>query len=169
MKQTEDFTEKNIRALCERQQEKLRNKSRTHRVASWIANFSGTVAFAVIHVIFFSAWIAFNSTKGAFDEFPFILLTLIVSLESIFLSTFVLLTQNELAKETDERHNLDLQINLLAEKQSTALIKVVIELARKAGIPEEDLKELQEMANDTSPEDILQKISDIEQENNETS
>jgi len=163
MKDINHFTEKNIRALYERDQAELAKKSRIHKAAIWIANFSGTVTFAFLNFTFFALWITYNLFGHPFDAFPFILLNLMVSLEAIFLSTFVLICQNEISQQADRRHNLDLQINLLAEKQSTAMLKVIIQMARRAGIPEENLEELKAFTADTSPEEILQKIIDIEQ------
>ena len=165
MKSIKNFTEKNIRALYERDQAELAKKSRIHKAAIWIANFSGTVTFALLNFSVFLFWILYNTFGHAFDPFPFILLNLTVSLEAIFLSTFVLICQNEISRQADRRHNLDLQINILAEKENTAMAKVLIEIAQKIGIEESKLKELKVMTSDTVPEEVLEKISEIENEN----
>lgn len=159
------IAEKNIRAILDREDQELAKVPFHHRWANAAAAFAGTVAFLVIHLLIFAAWFTVNTaTSIRFDPYPFTLLITIVSLESIFLSTLVLISQNSMAAMTDRRHALDLQINLLAEQESTALIKVVLDMAEKMGIPEEKLSELRNLAEDTKPEDVLQQITEIESE-----
>ena len=87
--------------------------------ADKITAFSGSMAFVYIHAIVFAIWIVLNliQDKKGFDPFPFGLLTLIVSLEAIFLSTFVMLSQNRQAKQADLRAELDYEINVKAESE----------------------------------------------------
>ena len=159
-----DQTEKNIRAIYDREQRELAKVPAIHKVANAIAGFSGTVLFVGLNALFFLVWMTLNLTVTKFDPYPFTLLTMIVSLESIFLSTFVLISQNQLAQQTEARHKLDLQVNLLTEQESTGLINVVLLMAKKMGIPDEQLETLRQMADDTSPEDVLRKIEKIENE-----
>jgi uncharacterized membrane protein len=73
--------------------------------------------FIVFHIVWFSVWLGFNINpkgKTTFDSFPFAFLTMIVSLESIFLSLFILMSQNRSDLQADQRNHLDLQINLLS-------------------------------------------------------
>jgi len=91
---------------------------RTHEqeAADAITRFSGTMAFVLLHVVWFGFWIIFNVVSShPFDKFPFGLLTLIVSLEAIFLSTFVLMSQNESAKRDAERERNDHLTDLYSE------------------------------------------------------
>ena len=97
---------------------KRRQKSVSQRVADWVTAFSGSMTFVVIHIIWFAIWILFNLTGARFDPFPFGLLTLVVSLEAIFLSTFVLISQNRSTARTDERAKLDFEANLYSEALS---------------------------------------------------
>jgi len=161
----DETTEKNIRAIYDREQSEIQKLSIAHKIAGKIADFSGTVLFLVLNAVFFAAWIAINLIKPfTFDPYPFTLLTLWLSLESIFLSTFLLISQNASTALSDKRHNLDLQVNLLAEQESTAMFKVILLMAKKLEISEEDLKELRAAAEDTSPEKVLEKIQEIEDE-----
>ena len=98
------------------------------KVADKITSFAGSMAFIYIHALVFAFWIVYNLTsKGSgFDPFPFGLLTLIVSLEAIFLSTFVMLSQNRQAKQQDLRSELDYEVNVKAE-QEIAEIKALLE------------------------------------------
>jgi uncharacterized membrane protein len=94
---------------------KLRRQHREDRVADKITAFSGSMLFVYLHIVWFTAWIAVNVTRLAFDPFPFGLLTLIVSLEAIFLSTFVMLSQNREAARSDIRSEIDFETNVLSE------------------------------------------------------
>ena len=86
------------------------------RVADAITAFSGTMGFVLLHVVWFAFWIIYNTTSAhPFDKFPFGLLTLIVSLEAIFLSTFVLMSQNESAKRDADREHNDHLTDLYSE------------------------------------------------------
>ena len=159
------FTERNIRAIYEREKAELERAPRAHQLAHKVAIFAGTVAFIITHIIAFGGWIGFNLAFPdlKIDPYPFILLTTVVSLESIFLSAFVMLSQNELARLAEQRHNLDLQINLLAEKESTEMIKFLIKVGRKLGMSEADWAELEQLTADTDAEEVLEKIAEIEE------
>ena len=88
--------------------------------------------FIVVHAIGFGLWIVLNR-RAAFDACPFSLLNLIVSLEAIFLSSVVLMTQNRMTKQADKRAHLDLQVNLLAEQELTTILQMLHALCQKAG------------------------------------
>lgn len=94
---------------------------REDRVADSITAFSGSMLFVYVHIVWFTAWIVLNVTILRFDPFPFGLLTLIVSLEAIFLSTFVLLSQNREASRSDLRSEIDFETNVLSEVWLEAL------------------------------------------------
>jgi uncharacterized membrane protein len=85
------------------------------RVADWVANFSGSITFLVIHVMFFAAWIIFNATPMRFDPFPYNLLTMTVSLEAIILSTLLLFSSNRQGARDRIRADIEYEINLKAE------------------------------------------------------
>jgi uncharacterized membrane protein len=85
------------------------------RVSDRITAFAGSLQFVYVHVVWFAVWIVWNTVPGGFDPFPFGLLTLIVSLEAIFLSTFVMLSQNREAARNDIRSQIDFETNMLSE------------------------------------------------------
>jgi len=92
---------------------------RGQRIADLITKFSGSMTFVLIHVVWFAGWIVYNVIDpNGFDPFPFGLLTLIVSLEAIFLSTFVLISQNRQSGRTDERAQQDFETNLYSQALS---------------------------------------------------
>jgi uncharacterized membrane protein len=94
---------------------------REDRVADKITVFSGSMQFVYVHIVWFTAWIVLNVTIVRFDPYPFGLLTLIVSLEAIFLSTFVLLSQNRESARSDMRSEIDFETNVLSEVWLEAL------------------------------------------------
>ena len=103
----------------------------TDRITAAASSFP----FVVIHVMWFSIWIGVNTLSSHhFDAFPFNLLTMIVSLEVILLTAFVLMSQNHLTLMADRRAHLDLQVNLLAERELTAILKAVCLIADKVGV-----------------------------------
>lgn len=124
-------------------------RSVVDKIADEITNVFGSVSFFFWNAIFFTAWIVLNINMIpgliAFDPFPFGLLTMIVSLEAIFLSVFVLISQNRQARIADLREEIDLQINLIAEKEITKLIQMQAILMKHQGITIEGDTELEEM------------------------
>jgi len=96
------------------------NRTAVQRAADWIAEFSGSIAFLMIHVVLFFLWIIMNVGNGVpgiplFDAFPFGLLTMAVSLEAIILSVFVLLSQNRQVAKDRVRGDIEYDVNLKAE------------------------------------------------------
>lgn len=132
-----EIIRKNISAIAEVQRKEVAALSRQERVAGWITNFSGSMRFVYLHTIWFGLWILLNvglvhiPHLSEFDPYPFGLLTLVVSLEAIFLSTFVLIAQNRLAKQSERRADLDLQINLLAEQKAAKILEMLDQIAQQ--------------------------------------
>ncbi len=111
--------------------------SRADRVADTITAFSGSMLFVLLHAVWFGVWIAVNlriTPLPAFDPFPFGLLTMVVSLEAIFLSTFVLLSQNRQALQADRRAKINMQVDILAEQESTKIMTMLAELQEHLGM-----------------------------------
>src|SRR5664279_2845898 len=108
------------------------------RVSDRITAFAGTMRFVYIHSVWFGLWIAINlGLLGAaliFDEYPFGLLTLIVSLEAIFLSTFVMISQNRQAKSAEVRSDLDYKTNVMAEREIDIIMRALQRMAEKQGL-----------------------------------
>jgi uncharacterized membrane protein len=120
------------------------------------------VVFVYLHVVWFAVWIAWNlGALGAkpFDPYPFGLLTMIVSLEAIFLSTFVLISQNRLSEDADRRANLHLQIGLLSEHEITRALQMLEQIQSKIGVEPDAGSDLKELETEVRPEDVLGEIS----------
>jgi uncharacterized membrane protein len=122
-------TQRSIEAICQMEEKELAKRSRAERFGDIVATQAGRMWFIVIHAIWFAVWVSLNeglvpALKG-FDPFPFSLLTMIVSLEAIFLSLFILMSQNRASRREDARAHLDLQINLLAERENTLMLQML--------------------------------------------
>ncbi len=153
--------ERNIDTLLEVRRQMDQNRTVQDRIADWITAFSGSMAFLYFHIVWFGGWIMVNVGwfgLKAFDPFPFGLLTMIVSLEAIFLSTFVLISQNRSSAISDERSDLDLHIDLLAEYEITKILRLADAIADKLNAKEGKDKELPQLEQIISPDKVLHEI-----------
>jgi uncharacterized membrane protein len=154
--------ESNIHSVAGLERAFEQRRRRTDRAADAVGGFTGSIAFVVVHLLWFTAWFLINT--GAiphvkrFDPFPFILLSMIVSVEAVLLSTFVLMKQNRMQQKTDIRDHLNLQIDLLAEKEVTKSLQLLRAIAEKVGVDERGDTELEEMANTTSVDLLAERI-----------
>ncbi len=153
----------NIRSVAEMEEELQEHRNLIDRAADLIGGFSGSMTFVAIHVLWFVSWFLINT--GAipfiprFDPFPFILLAMIVSVEGVLLSTFVLMKQNRMQKRIDIRDQLNLQIDLLSEKEVTKVLQLLRAVCKHMDIEEFDYdSELQEMSNTTSVDMLAKQV-----------
>jgi uncharacterized membrane protein len=157
-----DVIDRNIATMLHLREETARRRTVQARLADVITWFSGKMMFVYIHIVWFGAWILINAGLlppfQPFDPFPYGLLTMIVSLEAIFLSTFVLISQNRLSVEADRRADLDLHIGLLTEHEVTRVLQMLDAVHRKLGIAVEGDSELAQLEMETRPEDVLAEI-----------
>jgi uncharacterized membrane protein len=147
----------NITRLAERRRREERTAPLSDRIADRITCFTGSMFFVVLHLLLFGGWIAVNAgwlpIVPRFDP-SFVTLAMIASVEAIFLSTFVLISQNRMAAAADRRADLDLHINLLAEHELTQLASAVARIAERLGVPEDD-PDFHEIRKDVQPEAVL--------------
>ncbi len=125
--------------------------------ADLMTRFSGSMKYVWLHVAWFTVWIVANLGLfglARFDAFPFGFLTMIVSLEAIFLSTFVLISQNRQAMQADRRAKVDLQVNLISEQEITKLISMMAELHEHLGLHPAQDQELDHMQQPTAVEKL---------------
>jgi len=137
------------------------SRSREERIADAITLFTGSMRFVYIHLVVFGAWIIINLgwVPGIprFDR-SFVVLAMIASVEAIFLSTFVLISQNRMAALADRRADLDLQISLLAEHEVTRLITLVAAMAERMDLEAARNPELAELSQDVAPERVMEQM-----------
>jgi uncharacterized membrane protein len=156
---------RNIDALRRRREQEQASASAEERVARAITGFSGSMRFVYLHGIVYGAWIIANLgwVPGVEPWDPtFVVLAMIASVEAIFLSTFILITQNRMATAADRRAELDMQIGLLSEAEITKLVQLVTEIAERMDVPAARQPELEEMKKQVAPEDVLDAIEESE-------
>ena len=126
--------EENVQAIKRWERALLLARSKAEQVSDWIACTAASGPVLVLHLIWFGTWVVVNCgmIQGIrpFDPFPFPFLTMTVSLEAIFLALFVLASQNRLTRQADKRSHLDLQIDLLAEQEMTAVLQLLQDIAQ---------------------------------------
>lgn len=143
----------NIARLSERERRDAAEAPLSARLANAITGFTGSMTFVAIHLLFYAAWIAIN--LGAIPAVPrfdpsFVILAMEASVEAIFLSTFVLISQNRMAEASRSRAELDLHVNLLAEHELTRVAELIDRIARHLGVPV-DTATLEEVERDVEP------------------
>jgi len=156
--------ERNIRTIVHLRMRAARERNLQDRIADAITSFSGRMVFVYAHIVWFGVWILLNDGRlgvRPFDPFPYGLLTMIVSLEAIFLSTFVLISQNRLSEEAERRADLDLHIGLLTEYELTRVLRMLDAIQDKMGIENDDDAELADLEMETKPEDVLAEIERV--------
>ena len=155
--------ERNIQALKERQRRDEREASLQERMADRITGFTGSMLFVYIHLALFGFWIIAN--LGWIPGVPrwdptFVVLAMWASVEAIFLSTFVLISQNRMAVVADRQAELDLQISLLSEHEITKLTTLVASIAERLDVRTGVEDELTEIQQDVSPEAVLDALEE---------
>jgi len=156
-----DVIERNITTLTRLRQETAQGRTLQAHLADAITSFSGRMLFIYLHIVWFGGWIVANAgwwQLRPFDPFPYGLLTMIVSLEAIFLSTFVLISQNRLSDEAERRADLHLHIGLLTEHEVTRVLQMLDAMQQHMGIVNDTASELAQLEVETKPEDVLAEI-----------
>jgi len=153
----------NIQKIAQLEAQQLERRSLLERLGDRLLPILGNWGFALLHVIWFTSWICINRglVPGVpiFDPYPFNFLTMTVSLEAIFITIAVLNSQNRMARQSDRRAHLDLQINLLAEQESTAALELLQRIAERLGVPLAD-RARAELAEQTNVEDLVEKLDE---------
>lgn len=158
--------EANIRTIIHLRTKAARERSLQDRLADAITTFSGRMLFVYIHLVWFGIWILLNIGwfgLQAFDPYPYGLLAMIVSLEAVFLATFVLISQNRLGKETERHADLGLQIGLLTEHELTRVLQMLDAIQDKLAIVDHHESELADLEMETRPEDVLTEIHRLQE------
>ena len=158
------IVERNISALLEKQRQNEKQKTREERFADAITRFAGSMRFVYLHLAVYGLWVLVNCGILPFKRFDpsFVMLATLASVEAIFLSTFILISQNRMQAIADRRSDLDLQVSLLSEHEVTTLIRLVHAIAEKLDIDETQNPELPELMRDVRPEKVLDEIEDTE-------
>ncbi len=157
---------RNIRALLEVRSEEASHATRETRIADAITRFAGSMRFVYAHALLFGGWILLNlgliSGIRPWDPFPFVMLAMFASVEAIFLSTFVLISQNRMSAAAERRAELDLQVSLLSEHEVTRLIQMVDALCTHLQVNVERPPDVEELKQDVRPEVVIHEIEAAE-------
>jgi uncharacterized membrane protein len=153
--------DRDIEAVAKLERDAQLARSRVDNIAAAITRRASSATALVLHAVWFFVWILANIGIAGiepFDPFPFSLLTMIVSLEAIFLTLFVLITQNRMSLEADKRAELDLQINLLAEKETTMILRILNDISKHLGLKGTASKDLSELLKETQLDELSKKL-----------
>jgi uncharacterized membrane protein len=158
-----DQAARNIAAIAALERAALNERSTLDRVTDAVTSAAGSASFLIVHAGWFGVWITVNLMRERpFDPFPFGFLMLLVSMEAIFLTATVLMTQNRMRRQADKRAHLDLQVNLLAEQELTAMLQMLNALSERMGVaaPARDTR-IEQLGKET---DIHQLASAVDRE-----
>jgi uncharacterized membrane protein len=145
-----------------------RKASLSDKIADKITTFSGSMLYVFLHIIWFGAWITINLNfvpgVKQFDPFPFSLLTMIVSLEAIILTSFVLISQNKQSHTADKRAKLDLQINILTERENSKMLQLIVDLHHHFKLSKKHTREVKKLEKKTNIDDLLKRLDKSEEQ-----
>ena len=154
---------RNVETIAQLEQQLVAHQSRTERWGSGVASFFGSSRFIVAQIFFVVAWTIVNTEKTAwlrpFDPYPFAFLSLIVGMEFIFLTTFVLINQKHQMRRTEQWSHLHLQLSMLTEQEVTKNIKMLYAISQKLEVemPTRD-QEVSELSQDTEITALVDEI-----------
>jgi uncharacterized membrane protein len=155
----------NIRAIVDLERKALADSHWSDRISDAISAFAGSLWFVLFHVILFTAWAAWNAlapSKLRFDPYPYGLLTFIVSLEGVLIATFVLIKQNRMATQSDQRDHLNLQVDLLAEQEMTMVLRMLRRISERLGVQSDDAEtaRTQQLTEETNVYELMQTLEE---------
>ena len=159
---TVESAQKNIETIVRLEEEATLQRKLGERLSDSLTRVMGTMSFAVFHFVLFAVWFTVNlglTPIPPFDPFPFGILTLIVSAEGVLLAIFVLISQNRMSRQANQRSHLNLQISLLAEQETTKLLQKVQALVDRLGVEDPDRDPaVRNLAEDTHLETLAEEL-----------
>jgi uncharacterized membrane protein len=156
-------TARNIHAIIDLERKALAASSWSARVSDAISRFAGSLWFVLCHLTAFIGWAAWNALASPslrFDPYPYGLLTFIVSLEGVLIATFVLITQNRMAAQSDRRDHLNLQVDLLAEQEMTLVLRMLRRISERLNIQPEtsEQERAEKLGEETNVYELMQEL-----------
>jgi uncharacterized membrane protein len=157
-------TQFNIDAIAKLEHDARDRRTPTERVSDVITKLVGNMGFLLAHLILISGWCLLNLRVipglKAFDPFPFGVLALVVSSESVFLTIFVLISQSRMARQSERRSHLDLQVGMLSEQELTTILQMLQKLCLHMGVNVDSSK--QEVQSFSKTTDVRKLASELE-------
>jgi uncharacterized membrane protein len=151
------IVERNVNALLHRKRQDDKDRTLTEHAVDTISRFAGSIWSVYFHMVLFGVWVTWNLGWLPFKPFDpsFIMLATFAAVEAIFLTTFVLISQNRMNLQADKWAELDLQVSLLTEHEVTHIMNLVRAIVRKMDIKEAEGTDMEELSKDISPEKVL--------------
>ena len=157
-------TQYNIDAIAKLEHDALDRRTLTERVSDVITKLVGNVGFLMAQLLLVTGWCLVNlhviPGLKAFDPFPFGVLALVVSSESVFLTIFVLISQSRMARQSERRSHLDLQVGMLSEQELTTILQMLQKLCQHMGVNVDSSK--QEVQSFSKTTDVHKLASELE-------
>jgi uncharacterized membrane protein len=158
-------TQYNIDAIAKLEHDAMNRRTPTERVSDTITKVVGNVGFLLAQLILISGWSLFNLRVipglKAFDPFPFGVLALVISSESVFLTIFVLISQSRMARQSERRSHLDLQVGMLSEQELTTILQMLQKLCQHMGVNVDSSKqEVQSFSKTTDVHKLATELED---------
>jgi uncharacterized membrane protein len=165
MREESGQSQSHIDSIVRQEEEALERRSRSERLADAVGGFAGSLLFVLLHLIVLLAWVVVNrgTIRGIrpFDPYPFSLLGVIVAVEAVVLSSFILMRQNRMMRRGERRDHLNLQVDLLAEKEITKVLQMVRAICGQMGLQHIVAdKEIRELSQTTSIESLSQTLEE---------
>lgn len=156
---------RNIEALRQKRLDEARSAGLRERFARAVSSFAGSMSFVVIHALVLIGWVAVNlglvPAVPPFDP-TFVILATAASVEAIFLSAFILISQNRAAELADQRSELDVQISLLAEHEVTRILTLCTAIAERLQVSAARDPALEELKQDIAPEKVMDELEAVD-------
>jgi len=159
----QELVRQNVEAIAKLEQATHAQRTRADVFADAIAQFCGSMSFVYMHVVLLGSWVLWNwivaPPQFRFDPPPFTAMNTTLAVEAIFLTTFVLISQNRQQRIADRRNLLDLQINMLAEQENSQMLTMLQQLLEHHGLGQ-GAPEVQALQQATDPEALVTQIEE---------
>jgi uncharacterized membrane protein len=162
-----DVTQQNIETIAALEKATQERRTKGEALADRFSAIVGSWPFILGQGVFLLGWILLNlvARSSHWDPYPFILLNLVLSFQAAFASPIIMMSQNRQGRLAMQRNQLDLQINLLAEQESTQTLRLLRRLCQQAGVELEPEVEKTGLEDKTHPADVLRRIEEVERNN----
>jgi uncharacterized membrane protein len=170
-KSVSELTRRNVEAIAKMERAAEEHRTFGDRVADGFAAVVGSWSFIVAQSVILGAWVVVNVVAWslAWDPYPFILLNLVLSFQAAYASPIIMMSQNRQARLSEQRNRLDLQINLLAEQETTVILRMLRKLCEKEGIDLDEDPSVAAFEQATKPENVVRQIERMAEASNEGS
>ena len=161
----EDLTQRNIDAIAAMERASHVHRSLGEQIADAFAWGVGSWSFIILQSLILSSWIALNAvlpSRAEWDPYPFILMNLVLSFQAAYASPIIMMSQNRQAKLSERRHHLDLQINMLAEQETTEILRLLRKLCEHHKLTSEDEPKIEGLEQQTEPSKVVKQIEAAE-------